>query len=86
MVGGSDGENLPSVQETLVHSLGWEDPLKKGMATHPSVLACRNAWAKKLGQATVHGVSKSQTQLSNKAHSTKHIFKNKTKKIMLHEL
>ena len=32
-------KNLPAVQETLVRSLGWEDPLEKEMATHSSILA-----------------------------------------------
>ena len=32
-------KNLPAVQETWVHSLGWEDPLEKRMATHSSFLA-----------------------------------------------
>ena len=32
-------DHLPAVQETQVQSLGWEDPLEKGMATHSSVLA-----------------------------------------------
>ena len=32
-------KNLPAIQETWVHSLGWEDPLEKGMATHSSILA-----------------------------------------------
>ena len=35
----SAGKNLPAVKETLVQSLGWEDPLEEGMATHSSVLA-----------------------------------------------
>ena len=34
-------KNLPAVQETWVQSLGWEDPLEKGMATHSSILAWR---------------------------------------------
>ena len=34
-------KNLPAMHETLVQSLGWEDPLKKGMATHSSILAWR---------------------------------------------
>ena len=34
-------KNLPSMQETQVQSLGWEDPLEKGMATHSSILAWR---------------------------------------------
>jgi len=37
-------KNLPAVQETQVRSLGWEDPLEKGMATHSSVLAWRIPW------------------------------------------
>ena len=32
-------KDLPAMQETWVRSLGWEDPLEKGMATHSSVLA-----------------------------------------------
>ena len=32
-------KNPPAVQETWVQSLGWEDPLEKGMATHSSILA-----------------------------------------------
>ena len=32
-------KNLPAMQETWVCSLGWEDPLEKGMATHSSILA-----------------------------------------------
>ena len=32
-------KNLPAMQETLVQSLGWEDPLEKGKATHSSILA-----------------------------------------------
>ena len=34
-------KNLPAVQETQVRSLGWEDPLEKGMATHSGILAWR---------------------------------------------
>ena len=34
-------KNLPTTQETRVPSLGWEDPLEKGMATHSSILAWR---------------------------------------------
>ena len=36
--------NLPAVQETWVRSLGWEDPLEKGKATHSSILAWRILW------------------------------------------
>ena len=34
-------KNLPAVWETCVQSLGWEDFLEKGMATHSSMVACR---------------------------------------------
>ena len=34
-------KNLPAMQETRVRSLGWEDPLEKGMATHSNILAWR---------------------------------------------
>ena len=34
-------KNLPAMQETWVRSLGWEDPLEEGMATHSSILAWR---------------------------------------------
>ena len=37
-------KNLPAMQETWVRSLGWEDPLEKGTATHSSILAWRITW------------------------------------------
>ena len=37
----------PAVQETWVLSLGWEDPLEEGMATHSSILAWRIPWTEK---------------------------------------
>ena len=57
-------KNLPAMQETRVKSLGWEDPLEKGIG-NPLQHSClgnpkdRGAW-----RATVHWVTKSQTQLS----------------------
>ena len=53
---GSVVKNLPTMQETQVQSLGWEDPLEKGMATHSSILAWRIPWTEK-PWATVHGVA-----------------------------
>ena len=53
-------KNLPAMQETLVQFLGGEDPLEKGMATHPSILAWRIHMDKGAWWATVHGVAKSQ--------------------------
>ena len=43
-------KNLPAVWETLVRSLGWEDPLEKGMAIHSSILAWRIPWTKEPGR------------------------------------
>ena len=37
-------KNPPSMQDTWVQSLGWEDPLEKGMATYSSILAWRIPW------------------------------------------
>jgi len=41
---------MPAMLETWVRSLGWEDPLEKGMATHSSVLAWRIPWAEMPGR------------------------------------
>ena len=60
-------KNLPAMQETWVRSLGGEDPLEKGIATHSSILAWRIPMDRGAWQATVHGVAKSRTQLSNQA-------------------
>ena len=38
-------KNLPAMKETWVQSLGWEDPLEKGTATHSRILAWRISWA-----------------------------------------
>ena len=56
-------KNLPAIQETWVPSLGQEDPLEGGMATHSSILAWRIPMDGGAWQATVHGVVKIQTQL-----------------------
>ena len=42
-------KNLPAVQDTQVQSLGQEDPLQKGMATHLSILAWRIKWREEPG-------------------------------------
>ena len=42
--GSSDGKESPAVQETWVQSVGWEDSLEMGMATHSSVFAWRIPW------------------------------------------
>ena len=59
-------KNLPTVWETQVQSLGQEDPLEKGVATHSSILAWRIPWTEEPGELyIVLGVKKSQTQLSD---------------------
>ena len=57
-------KNPPAVLETWVRSLGWKDPLEKGMATHSSILAWRIPMDRGAWLAVVHSVAKSQTQLS----------------------
>ena len=42
-------KNLPAMWETWVRSLGWEDPLEKGMATHLSILAWEIPWMEEPG-------------------------------------
>ena len=54
-------KNPPAMQETWVQSLGWEDPLEEGMATHPSILVWRIPMDKGAWWAAVHGITKSQT-------------------------
>ena len=41
-------KNLPAMQETWVQSVGWKDPLEKGVATHSSILAWRIPWTEEL--------------------------------------
>ena len=58
---------MQETQETGVRSLGQEDPLEEGLATHSSILAWRIPWTEGVWKATVHGISKSWTQLSARA-------------------
>ena len=51
-------KNLPAMWETWVQSLGWEDPLEEGMATHSSILAWRIPWAEELGRLQSIGSQK----------------------------
>ena len=46
-------KNLPAMWETWVPSLGWEDPLEEGKATHSSILASKIPWT------TIHGITNS---------------------------
>ena len=54
---GQTVKNMPAKWETWVQSLGWEDPLEKGMATHSCILVWRIPWTEEPWWATVHGVA-----------------------------
>ena len=56
---------LPRMRETLVRSLGWEDPLEKEMATHSITLARRIPWREEPGRLQSIGITKSRTRLSD---------------------
>ena len=56
-------KNLPAMQETQVQSLGQEDPLEKRMATHSQYSCLENSMDREAWWATLHGITKSQTQL-----------------------
>ena len=58
-------KNLPVLLETWVWSLGWEDLLEKGMATHSGILAWRIPWTEEPGGLQFMGPQKSWTQLSD---------------------
>ena len=57
-------KNQPAMWEIWVWSLGWEDPLEEGTATHSSIHVWRISTDRGAWRATVHGVAKSQTWLS----------------------
>ena len=70
-------KNPPVMQETRVRSLGQKDPpLEKGMATHPSILACRIPWTEEPGRLQPLGLprvrhdsaTKQQLVLKNQCH------------------
>ena len=51
-------KNLPAMQETQVLSLGWEDPLEKGMATQSSILAWTIPWTEEPGGLQFMGLQR----------------------------
>ena len=61
-------KNPPAVWKTWVQSLGWEDPLDKGMATHSTILTWRIPMDRGAWWASVHGVATSRTWLSIAQH------------------
>ena len=62
-------KNPPAMQEIWVRSLDLEDPLKKEMATHSSILALESPW-----QATVHGVIRVRHDLATKSSQQYYMF------------
>ena len=58
-------KNLPTMQETWIQSMSWEDPPEKGMGTHSSMLAWRIPY-RGASWAIVHRAANSRTQLSDK--------------------
>ena len=54
-------KNPPAMQESWVRSLGWEDPLKEGMATLSSILAWKISIDRRAWRATVHVVAEADT-------------------------
>ena len=52
-------KNAPAMQDTWVQSLGWEDPLEKGIETHSTIINQENPMDRGAWWATVHGVKKS---------------------------
>ena len=58
-------KNLPAIQETPIQSLGWEDTLEKGIATHSSILAWKIPWTEEPDRLQSMGLQKSWIRLSN---------------------
>ena len=58
-------KHLPTMQETQVRPLDWEDPLEKEMETHSSTLAWKIPWTEEPGRLQSTGVAKSHTRLSD---------------------
>ena len=63
-------KNLLAMQETWVRFLGWEDPLEKEMATHPSILAWKILWTEEPGGYSSWGCTG-----SDMTEATQHIYR-----------
>ena len=57
--------HIPAMRETWVRSVGGEDPLGEGIATHSNILAWRIPLERGAWRTTAHGVTKCWTQLSD---------------------
>ena len=51
-------KNPPAMRETWVRSLGWEDPLEEGMATHSSIFALKIPWTEEPGRLQPMGLQR----------------------------
>ena len=65
-------KNLPAMRETQVQSLGWDDPLEKGMATHSSILAWRISWSEDPGRLQSLGSQRFRYNWSDLANTPTH--------------
>ena len=63
--GASDVKNLPAMQETQVRSLGWKDPLEKGIAPRSSIFAWRILWPEEPGRLQSTGSQRNRHQLGD---------------------
>ena len=65
-------KNMPAVRETWVWSLGWEDPLEKGVATHSSILACEIPWIEEPGKLQSVGSQRVEHNWATNKHTHTH--------------
>ena len=63
-------KNLPAMQEMLVWTLGWEDPLEKEMATHSSILTWEIPWTEEPGWLQFTGMQRVGHNLVTKQQQT----------------
>jgi len=74
-------KNLPAVQGIWVRSLGWDDPLKKEMSTHSSILAWRIPWTEESGRLQSMGLQRVRYNWATNTHMI--IFKSTIEKVVL---
>ena len=67
-------KRLPTIRETGVRSLGWEDPLEKEMATHSSILAWGIPWTEEPGGLQSRGLQRVGHNLVTKSQTQKWLF------------
>ena len=75
-------KHLPAVRETWVWSLGWEDLLEKGMATHSSILAWRIPWTEEPGRLQSMGVQRVRHDWATSLTHSHGVYKNGTDELV----